>query len=139
MGAGAIAMRAQVGKRAGAIMEELEDKRILEKEKRKALEAQALDDAMSGMSPQGERPGQRGRGIARPTQAPSYNRSQSRSGSRSRSSNGFGKDNSRRSKLAKWFSCFKTPRSALSHPPEEKNTSCTTRNGTTKRLRRLWK
>ena len=48
--AGAIAMRAQVGKSAGAIMEELEDKRLLEKEKRKALEAQALDDAMSGVS-----------------------------------------------------------------------------------------
>ena len=64
----------------------------------------------------------------------SYQRSVSRerghrSSSRSKSRDGFGRDNSRRSALAKWFSCFKTPRAALSHPPEQKNTSCTTKNG----------
>merc|ERR1711865_32014 len=120
----------------GAIMEEMEDKRLIDKEKRKALECQALEDSLSGLSPRG-RSGQRSR-----RNGPSYTRSQSRDGSRdSRSSSrdGFGRDNSRRSKLAKWFSCFKTPRSALSHAPEDKNTSCTTEHGTTKRLRRLWK
>merc|ERR1712146_414260 len=102
-----------------AIMQEM-DQKLVAKQKRRALEQQALDDMQSEMSPRGR--------IA------SYRPSRT-------FESGIGSDTNKkkRSTPAKWFSCFKTPRSALSHPPELKNTSCTKEHGTTKRLRRFWK
>merc|ERR1711865_120466 len=132
--------------RTTAFMEEAPDKRALAKQDRVDLEAQALDDIASGRSEATrEHHFERGRsaGRGRPQGKASFQRSQSRSRSRSSSRSGsvdgFGRDNSKRSTLAKWLSCFKTPRSALSHKPEDKNTSCTPERGTTRRLRRLWK
>eukprot|EP00656_Telonema_subtile_P035340 TRINITY_DN3931_c0_g1_i2.p2 TRINITY_DN3931_c0_g1~~TRINITY_DN3931_c0_g1_i2.p2 ORF type:complete len:125 (-),score=25.01 TRINITY_DN3931_c0_g1_i2:391-765(-) len=50
----------------------------------------------------------------------------------------MGAQKQKRSSLSKWLSCFKVPTALLSHTGP-KNTSCAKTNGTTKRLRRLWK